>query len=59
MTQKVQVTSSVVHVETANTELGDVIKTKAMELLPILGRGYANLLGFRAGVTPNSYREGT
>ena len=52
VTQEVQVTTSAVHVETANTQLGDVIKTKAMETLPLLGRAYTNLLGLQPGVVP-------
>jgi hypothetical protein len=52
MTQEVQVTTSAVHVETANTQLGDVIKTKTMESLPLLGRDYTNLLGLQPGVVP-------
>ena len=58
MTQEIQVTTSAVHVETANTQLGDVIKTKTMESLPLLGRDYTNLLGLQPGVVPTLTQTG-
>ncbi len=58
VTQAVEVTASAVHVETANTQLGDVIQSRTMESLPLNGREFTNLLGLQPGVAPelsNSY----
>lgn len=52
VTQQVQVTTGALHVETANTQLGDVIKSKGMEALPLNGRQYTDLLGLQPGVVP-------
>ncbi|HLJ86998.1 MAG TPA: carboxypeptidase-like regulatory domain-containing protein, partial [Candidatus Angelobacter sp.] len=52
VTQEVRVTTSALHVETANTQLGDVIKSRSMEALPLNGRQYTDLLGLQPGVVP-------
>ncbi|HLI33631.1 MAG TPA: carboxypeptidase-like regulatory domain-containing protein, partial [Terriglobia bacterium] len=52
VTQEIQVTTSIMHVETANTQLGDVIKSRSMEALPLNGRQYTDLLGLQPGVVP-------
>jgi hypothetical protein len=50
----VDVSGSIVHVETENTQLGDVIDSKKMLALPLNGRSYLDLLGLQAGVAPGS-----
>ncbi len=50
MTQQVEVAASAVHVETANTQRGDVVPSRAMEALPLNGREFTNLLGLQPGV---------
>jgi carboxypeptidase family protein/TonB-dependent receptor-like protein len=52
VTQQVEVTTSAVQVETANTQLGDVVNSKTMEALPLNGREFTNLLGLQPGVVP-------
>jgi carboxypeptidase family protein/TonB-dependent receptor-like protein len=52
VTQQVEVSTSAVHVETANTQLGDVVNSKTMEALPLNGREFTNLLGLQPGVVP-------
>ena len=52
VTQQVEVSTSIVHVETVNTQLGDVIKTGSMEALPLNGRMFTDLLGLQPGVVP-------
>ena len=50
--QEVDVTANAVQVETASTQLGDVIESKKMLALPLNGRSYIDLLGLQAGVVP-------
>ena len=50
--QEVNVTANAVQVETASTQLGDVIESKKMLALPLNGRSYIDLLGLQAGVAP-------
>lgn len=52
MTQHVEVTTSVAHVETTTTSLGDVIGSNTMESLPLNGRAFTDLLGLQPGVVP-------
>ncbi len=52
VTQQVEVTTSAVHVETANTQLGDVVNSRTMEALPLNGREFTDLLGLQPGVVP-------
>ncbi|HUJ23713.1 MAG TPA: TonB-dependent receptor [Bryobacteraceae bacterium] len=52
--QEVNVTANAVQVETASTQLGDVIESKKMLALPLNGRSYIDLLGLQAGVAPES-----
>jgi Carboxypeptidase regulatory-like domain len=52
VTQQVEVSTSAVHVETVNTQLGDVIKSGSMEALPLNGRMFTDLLGLQPGVVP-------
>ena len=50
--EEVSVSADMVHVETENTQLGDVIDSKKMLALPLNGRSYLDLLGLQAGVAP-------
>ena len=50
--EEVSITATAVQVETANTQLGDVIESKKMLGLPLNGRSYIDLLGLQAGVVP-------
>lgn len=52
VTQQIEVKTSAVHVETANTQLGDVIRSGSMEALPLNGRMFTDLLGLQPGVVP-------
>src|SRR5271170_4965882 len=52
--EEVDVTANVVHVETENTQLGDVIDSQKMLNLPLNGRSYLDLLGLQAGVAPTT-----
>jgi hypothetical protein len=54
VTEHVDVSASAVHVETENTQLGDVIDSKKMLALPLNGRSYLDLLGLQAGVAPTT-----
>jgi hypothetical protein len=50
--QEVSVNANALHVETANTQLGDVIQSTTVEALPLNGRQYTDLLGLQPGVVP-------
>jgi len=52
--ETIDVSASAVHVETENTQLGDVIDSKKMLALPLNGRSYLDLLGLQAGVAPTT-----
>src|SRR4029077_7414953 len=52
--QEVNVSANAVQVETASTQLGDVIESKKILALPLNGRSYIDLLGLQAGVAPES-----
>jgi hypothetical protein len=52
--EHVDVSASAAHVETENTQLGDVIDSKKMLALPLNGRSYIDLLGLQAGVAPDT-----
>jgi hypothetical protein len=52
VTESVDVKADAVRVETANTQLGEVIGGKTMTALPLNGRNYTDLLGLQAGVVP-------
>ena len=52
VTDVVEVSASSVHVETSNTQLGDVIDAKTMTMQPLNGRSYIDLLGLQPGVVP-------
>jgi hypothetical protein len=52
VSEEISVAANAVHVETENTQLGDVIDSKKMLALPLNGRSYIDLLGLQAGVAP-------
>ena len=56
--QEVSVSSAAVHVETSNTQMGEVIGTTKMTTLPLNGRSYTDLLALQPGVAPGSSGEG-
>jgi Carboxypeptidase regulatory-like domain/TonB dependent receptor len=49
------VNSDAVHVETENTQMGDVITGKTMTAVPLNGRAYTDLLSLQPGVVPGAY----
>ncbi len=59
VSQEVNVTSTAVHVETTNTQMGEVIGTTKMTTLPLNGRSYTDLLALQPGVAPSSSGEGS
>lgn len=50
--ERVDVSTSAVHVETENTQLGDVITGNQITAMPLNGRQFTDLLGLQAGVVP-------
>jgi hypothetical protein len=50
VTEKVEVYSSTLHVETANTQMGEVIEGKEMTDVPLVTRSYTDLLALQPGV---------
>jgi Carboxypeptidase regulatory-like domain len=54
VSEEINVTANTVHVETENSQLGDVIDSKKMLALPLNGRSYLDLLGLQAGVAPTT-----
>src|ERR1700704_4734130 len=51
-TETVTVNADTVHVETAQTSLGETITSQHVTAVPLNGRSYTDLLGIQAGVTP-------
>src|SRR5712692_393353 len=49
----VEVASEAVHVETASTQLGEVITGDSMTAVPLVSRSYTDLLALQPGVTPS------
>jgi len=54
LSSKVEVVANSAQVETASTQLGDVIEQKKLLSLPLNGRSFIDLLGLQAGVAPAS-----
>jgi len=50
--QQVEVTANPIQVETASTQMGQVIDDKKILSLPLNGRSFVDLLGLQAGVVP-------
>jgi hypothetical protein len=55
-TEKVEVSSAALHVDTANTQMGEVIEGKQMTDVPLVTRSYTDLLALQPGVvsTPST-----
>ena len=51
-TETVTVFEAAAHVETADTQLGEVITGKQMTAVPLISRSYTDLLALQAGVAP-------
>jgi hypothetical protein len=49
-TEKVEVSSDALHVDTESTQMGDVITGKTMTDVPLVTRSYTDLLGLQPGV---------
>ncbi len=49
-TEKVEVLSAALHVETSNTQMGEVIEGKEMTDVPLVTRSYTDLLALQPGV---------
>ena len=52
--EKVEVLSSALHVETSNTQMGEVIEGKEMTDVPLVTRSYTDLLALQPGVVSSS-----
>jgi hypothetical protein len=52
ISEKVEVTTDAVHVETQSTQMGEVIDSKRIEAVPLNGRSYTDLLALQPGVSP-------
>jgi hypothetical protein len=50
--ETVTVSASAAHVETADTQLGEVITARQIAAVPLNGRSYTDLLGLQSGVAP-------
>lgn len=48
--EKIEVSSNALHVETANTQMGEVIEGKEMTDVPLVSRSYTDLLSLQPGV---------
>ena len=53
-TEKIEVLSSALHVDTANTQMGEVIEGKEMTDVPLVTRSYTDLLALQPGVVSSS-----
>jgi len=51
ITEKVEVSINTLHVETSNTQMGEVIEGKQMTAVPLVTRSYTDLLDLQPGVT--------
>lgn len=54
VSQNVTVTDNTLHVETASTQLGQVITGRQMTSVPLDGRSYTDLLSLQPGVAPQT-----
>jgi hypothetical protein len=52
VSQQVEVSSSSVQVDTASTQMGQVIESKQITSVPLNGRSYTDLLALQPGVVP-------
>jgi hypothetical protein len=51
ITEKVEVSINTLHVETSNTQMGEVIEGQQMTAVPLVKRSYTDLLALQPGVT--------
>src|SRR5215469_3206094 len=51
-TEKIEVRTDTVHVETESTQMGEVITSKTMTAVPLNGRAFTDLLALQPGVSP-------
>jgi hypothetical protein len=54
VTQEVKVSATAVHVDTTNTQMGEVIGTTKITAVPLNGRSYTDLMALQPGVAPAS-----
>ncbi|MGO8818478.1 MAG: carboxypeptidase regulatory-like domain-containing protein [Terriglobia bacterium] len=52
--QEVSVSATAVHVDTSNTQMGEVITDTKMTAVPLNGRSYTDLMALQPGVAPAS-----
>ena len=52
VTQEVSVSASAVQVDTVSTQVGEVIGSTAMEVVPLNGRSFVDLMALQPGVVP-------
>jgi hypothetical protein len=57
--EKVEVTTDTVHVETESTQMGEVITGKTMTAVPLNGRAFTDLLSLQPGVSPYTSAQTT
>jgi len=57
--EKVEVTTDTVHVETESTQMGEVITGKTMTAVPLNGRSFTDLLALQPGVSPYTSSDTT
>ncbi len=54
ISEKIEVSTDTVHVETESTQMGEVISGKTMTAVPLNGRSFTDLLALQPGVSPYS-----
>lgn len=54
ISEKVEVTADAVQLDTASTQNGEVIRAETITAVPLVTRGYTDLLALQPGVTPVS-----
>src|ERR1700756_657650 len=52
ISEKIEVTTDTVHVETESTQMGEVVTGKTMTAVPLNGRAFTDLLALQPGVSP-------
>lgn len=52
ISEKIEVRTDAVHVETENTQMGEVIAGKTITAVPLNGRAFTDLLALQTGVSP-------
>ncbi|MBZ5613837.1 MAG: carboxypeptidase regulatory-like domain-containing protein [Acidobacteriia bacterium] len=54
MTEKVEVSADMLHVETISSQMGEVIEGKRITDVPLISRSYTDLLALQPGVVPSA-----